>query len=621
MSKLLKSIIVATLLCFIYLFPTIAHAACAENEIDVLGDGTQCEITKLTLTLRQLMVPGIVIRFDMSAMGTFYVDCGSGGTLGGTGASGKTITRSDTNNATYTCTYSTNGYKTIRFGGIAAMGAPYANDTAATASAIGFSKMATFLYEISGSLGALFPSRGTASTQQPHFRETFKSCSRLTTISSDLFSGVTGATSHQFYETFYGCSGLKSIPSGLFNDISGAPAQYMFYGTFHNCTGLTGSIPENLFSGISGAPAESMFAYTFSECPGLTGSIPGNLFSGISGAPANNMFLDTFARCFGLTGAISANLFSGISGAPAEGMFDGTFRACKGLTGSIPGNLFSGISGAPAERMFRNTFALTGITGSIPGNLFSGISGAPAERMFSDTFGGCEGLTGSIPGNLFSGISGAPADGMFNSTFSRCSGLNGSIPGNLFSGISGAPAEGMFNGTFAVTGITGSIPGNLFGNLSGEGADSMFQETFYSCSNLSGYIPKSIFENITSPGEYGTYYMFEETNLYTECPCGSVSAETGWGESLVDGRAVCQANPAEHLYNDVCVADCDAGVTTLRTSTGLEFPLFDTKPTTPALHIKHNGTVCYTPMEAGNGGAGSMNIMSGGETYHLGTLE
>ena len=560
MSKLLKSIIVATVLCFIYLFPTIAHAACAENEIDVLGDGTQCEITKLTLTLRQLMVPGIVIRFDMSAMGTFYVDCGSGGTLGGTGASGKTITRSDTNNATYTCTYSTNGYKTIRFGGIAAMGAPYANDTAATASAIGFSKMATFLYEISGSLGALFPSRGTASTQQPHFRETFKSCSRLTTISSDLFSGVTGATSHQFYETFYGCSGLKSIPSGLFNDISGAPAQYMFYGTFHNCTGLTGSIPENLFSGISGAPAESMFAYTFSECPGLTGSIPGNLFSGISGAPANNMFLDTFARCFGLTGAISANLFSGISGAPAEGMFDGTFRACKGLTGSIPGNLFSG------------------------------ISGAPAERMFSDTFGGCEGLTGSIPGNLFSGIS-------------------------------GAPAEGMFNGTFAVTGITGSIPGNLFGNLSGEGADSMFQETFYSCSNLSGYIPKSIFENITSPGEYGTYYMFEETNLYTECPCGSVSAETGWGESLVDGRAVCQANPAEHLYNDVCVADCDAGVTTLRTSTGLEFPLFDTKPTTPALHIKHNGTVCYTPMEPGNGGAGSMNIMSGGETYHLGTLE
>ena len=100
-----------------------------------------------------------------------------------------------------------------------------------------------------------------------------------------------------------------------------------------------------------------------------------------------------------------------------------------------------------------------------------------------------------------------------------------------------------------------------------------------------------------------------------------MSAETGWGATLVDGRAVCQANPAEHLYNDVCVGDCDAGVTTLRTSTGLEFPLFDTKPTTPALHIKHNGTVCYTPMEPGNGGAGSMNIMSGGETYHLGTLE
>ena len=149
----------------------------------------------------------------------------------------------------------------------------------------------------------------------------------------------------------------------------------------------------------------------------------------------------------------------------------------------------------------------------------------------------------------------------------------------------------------------------------------MFLGTFSFCSELSGYVPKNIFENITSTGTSGTNGMFEETNLYTECPCGSMSAETGWGATLVDGRAVCQANPAEHIYNDVCVGDCAAGITKIKTSTGLEFPLFDTKPTTPALHIQHNGTICYTPMELGDGGANSMNIMSGGAAYHLGTLE
>ena len=58
--------------------------------------------------------------FSLSAQGTFYVDCGDGGTLSGTGVSGGTIDRSSTtDNDMYTCTYSTAGVKTIRFGGLA----------------------------------------------------------------------------------------------------------------------------------------------------------------------------------------------------------------------------------------------------------------------------------------------------------------------------------------------------------------------------------------------------------------------------------------------------------------------------------------------------------------------
>ena len=442
--------------------PTVARAACAENEIDVLGDGTQCETAKFAIRLMLYYDP-LVFNFNISAQGTFYVDCGDGGTLSGTGVSGKTITRTDTTEATYTCTYQYDVYDQIRFGGMAT------GYNTTNVSTIRFNENPNVIEAISGSLGAIFPTIGTS---QPRFISTFEGC---------------GDWNIDF-----------TIPEELFTGIVGAPVSNMFYRTFANSL-LYDSIPEGLFSGISGAPAESMFAMTFSGCHYLTGSIP-------------------------------------------EG-------------------------------------------------LFSGISGAPAESMFARTFESCDGLTGSIPAGLFSGISGAPAESMFLSTFSDCNGLSG------------------------------SIPENLFGNLSGEGAKLMFLGTFSFCSELSGYVPKNIFENITSTGTSGTNGMFEETNLYTECPCGSMSAETGWGATLVDGRAVCQANPAEHIYNDVCVGDCAAGITKIKTSTGLEFPLFDTKPTTPALHIQHNGTICYTPMELGDGGANSMNIMSGGAAYHLGTLE
>ena len=371
MSKLLKSIIVATVLCFIYLFPTIAHAACAENEIDVLGDGTQCETEKFAI--RFMLYDTLVFRFNISAQGTFYVDCGDGGTLSGTGVSGKTITRTDTTEATYTCTYQYDVYDQIRFGGMAT------GYNTTNVSTIRFNENPNVIEAISGSLGAIFPTIGTS---QPRFISTFEGCGdwgTSFTIPEELFTGIVGApVSNMFYRTFANSLLYDSIPEGLFSGISGAPAESMFASTFAGCPYLTGSIPEGLFSGISGVPAESMFASTF-DYTGITGSIPAGLFSGISGAPAKSMFSKTFSECSGLTGSIPENLFAGISGAPAESMFASTFYYCSGLTGSIPAGLFSGISGAPAKSMFASTFGLChGLTGSIPAGLFSGISGAPA---------------------------------------------------------------------------------------------------------------------------------------------------------------------------------------------------------------------------------------------------
>lgn len=62
-------------------------------------------------------------------------------------------------------------------------------------------------------------------------------------------------------------------------------------------------------------------------------------------------------------------------------------------------------------------------------------------------------------------------------------------------------------------------------------------------------------------------------------------------------------------------APCAAGVTTLRTGTGLTIPLWAEKATTPALHVRYNGTVCYINLEPGNA-PNSINVEYGGVVYH-----
>ena len=170
-----------------------AHAACNTDEIDALGDGTRCESAKFSITTITLDADDVV-KFSISASGTFFVDCGDGGTLSGTGVSGKTITRTDTTNDTYTCTYSTGGAKTLNFGGVAT-----AYTTSSNVAAISFYMASdgtqNKIAAISGSLGALFPTIGSGGEgNQPRFFETFRGASNFTgPIPSTLFSGVTGA--------------------------------------------------------------------------------------------------------------------------------------------------------------------------------------------------------------------------------------------------------------------------------------------------------------------------------------------------------------------------------------------------------------------------------------------
>jgi hypothetical protein len=229
-----------------------------------------------SLTTKSIAANG-TFKFALGAQGTFYVDCGSGGTLSGTGASGGTIDKQNTNEVTYTCTYSTAGQKKIQFGGVAtAYRTSGYTSTMRISSAI--SNSGTLVSSISGNVSAIFPYLGSSAGQYPQFKYLFFGCDGLKSIPSTLFSNITTGAPSMFYQTFYGCTGLTTIPSTLFSNITtGAPD--MFCQTFYGCTGLT-SIPNNLFSSITTYGAD-MFYQTFAET-----SMIGLMWDGSGVAPA-----------------------------------------------------------------------------------------------------------------------------------------------------------------------------------------------------------------------------------------------------------------------------------------------------------------------------------------------
>ncbi len=350
----------------------------AENWYEIAGaDAVQSSSTTpdyFSFTTTALNA-GDSVSFDLTPTGTFTVDWGDGSVP-------QVIERTNTTSETYSHSYSNAGPKTVKITGRAT-----GYSTEQYTGVLSFGSVSQ-IASIDGCLGAIFPTLGNASGQQPQFYNTFF-MSQITSIPAGLFSGITGAADYMFYGTFSD-SKITSIPAGLFSGVTGA-AVNMFSGTFAS-TQIT-SIPENLFSGVTGA-ALFMFNSTFYNTQ--IKSIPENLFRGVTGAESM-MFAHTFAN--------------------------------TQIT-SIPENLFSGVTGA-AGSMFFSTFAETQIT-SIPAGLFRGVTGA-ADTMFYRTFAICENLSGYIPESTFAGLiqnNSPDAGGFMTDIFQNSSGLATTCPQN-----------------------------------------------------------------------------------------------------------------------------------------------------------------------------------------------
>jgi len=326
--------------------------------------------TKFTMTID---IPSdaadTLFNFYISAKGTFYIDCGTGGVLSGTGVSGKVLNRaSNSSNTLYTCTYDTAGAKTIRFGGVAT---EYNGASAAiqfftgtddgTNGAVSVEGTEVYITTISGSLSDLFPTIGAGNTYntQPQFTRTFMNAKNMTNLPSNLFSGLTGQyIGNMFTYTFNRCSKMTgTLINNFFGNIRVTSLRTAFSFVFNNCVSLESEIPPRLFGTINGTAAWSMFRYAFNNCRKLYGSIPSGLFGTITGTPGGYDFQNAFAGCSNLTGTIPDGLFGNLSGAPGEYSFSTVFYGCSKLVGYIPSNLFGSMT-APASGTYRPLYGI-----------------------------------------------------------------------------------------------------------------------------------------------------------------------------------------------------------------------------------------------------------------------
>lgn len=135
----------------------------------------------------------------------------------------------------------------------------------------------------------------TGANSITNFYRTFRGCTSLTNIPTDLFKYSTLVGISAFTQTFYGCTGITAIPIDLFRyNIMASSGG--FNGTFDGCSNIL-SIPNDLFR-YNTLVTLSGFQYTFYGCNKIT-SIPVDLFR-YNTIVSTDGFRGTFTGCSSL---------------------------------------------------------------------------------------------------------------------------------------------------------------------------------------------------------------------------------------------------------------------------------------------------------------------------------
>lgn len=111
---------------------------------------------------------------------------------------------------------------------------------------------------------------------------------------------------------------------------------------------------------------------------------------------------------------------------------------------------------------------------------------------------------------------------------------------------------------------------------------------------------------------------FFKINTSGECSGGYKYITTQCKTTMPDSPMICGILCEYGLnYTDVgtCAALCGGPYKTLRTSTGLIYPMYATQSVTPSLNVRVGDTVCHVNLQSGTE-SGSINIKYNNKPYH-----
>ena len=126
-----------------------------------------------------------------------------------------------------------------------------------------------------------------------------------------------------------------------------------------------------------------------------------------------------------------------------------------------------------------------------------------------------------------------------------------------------------------------------------------------------------------NPGYYlsGYWWSNYEDWYYYVKPCTNAIPEyshySGAGTpNTNDCPWECDNGYAQPVGRNECLPLCAAGITTLNTSTGLKYNLWQDRQTVPSLVVQYNRMMCYANMIPGVAD-NSVNILFDGKNYHV----
>ena len=74
---------------------------------------------------------------------------------------------------------------------------------------------------------------------------------------------------------------------------------------------------------------------------------------------------------------------------------------------------------------------------------------------------------------------------------------------------------------------------------------------------------------------------------------------------------------AFYWYNGQCTTKCaEEAIDELHAGASVVYPVLKDKLITPSINVKYGNTVCYVPVDTGNGGTDSLNMSYGNTVYH-----